>query len=109
MELRHRTLIKALDRRGYRVGKSRRYAIMGLSMGGNAALTIGAQNRQHFDRAGSLSGYTWLSAPGMRTMIRLAMLDVARRDRGTGFDVGRSGACSGSRTTRCGTSASCTA
>ncbi len=73
------TLIKALDRRGYRVGKSRRYAIMGLSMGGNAALTIGAQNRQHFDRAGSLSGYTWLSAPGMRTMIRLAMLDVAPR------------------------------
>ena len=81
------TLIKALDRRGYRVGKSRRYAIMGLDGWGNAALTIGAQNRQHFDRAGSLSGYTWLSAPGMRTMIRLAMLDVAPRPWNVGFDV----------------------
>ena len=62
-----KTLIAELDRRGFRVGPSKRYAIMGLSMGGNAALVIGAQNRQHFDRAGSLSGYNFLSAPGMRT------------------------------------------
>ncbi|GAA3036196.1 diacylglycerol acyltransferase/mycolyltransferase Ag85C [Gordonia defluvii] len=71
-----RSLVHALDRRGYRVGRSRKYAIMGLSMGGNASLTIGAQNRHNFDAAGSLSGYNFLSAPGMRTMIRLAMLDV---------------------------------
>ncbi|GED96327.1 esterase [Gordonia crocea] len=71
-----RSLIRGLDARGFRVGKSRKYAIMGLSMGGNAALVIGAQNRRNFDRAGSLSGYNFLSAPGMRTMIRLAMLDV---------------------------------
>ncbi|MFT3901389.1 MAG: alpha/beta hydrolase family protein [Gordonia sp. (in: high G+C Gram-positive bacteria)] len=71
-----RSLIRNLDARGFRVGKRKKYAIMGLSMGGNAALSIAAQNRRNFDRAGSLSGYNWLSAPGMRTMIRLAMLDV---------------------------------
>lgn len=70
-----RTLIAGLDSRGFRVGNGK-YAIMGLSMGGNAALVIGAQNRRNFDRAASLSGYTFLSAPGMHTMIRLAMLDV---------------------------------
>ncbi|WP_040524995.1 alpha/beta hydrolase [Gordonia effusa] len=69
------TLIRGLDARGFRVG-NRKYAIMGLSMGGNAALVIGAQNRRNFDRAASLSGYNFLSAPGMHTMIRLAMLDV---------------------------------
>lgn len=71
-----KSLVGALDKRGFRVGASKRYAIMGLSMGGNAALVIGAQNRQHFDRAGSLSGYNFLSAPGMRTALRLAMFDV---------------------------------
>ncbi|GAB86356.1 alpha/beta hydrolase family protein [Gordonia rubripertincta] len=71
-----KSLVGALDKRGFRVGPSKRYAIMGLSMGGNAALVIGAQNRQHFDRAGSLSGYNFLSAPGMRTALRLAMFDV---------------------------------
>ncbi|UAK37103.1 esterase family protein [Gordonia bronchialis] len=70
------TLIRGLDARGFRVGASKKYAIMGVSMGGNAALTIAAQNRRNFDRAGSLSGYNFLSAPGMHTMIRLAMLDV---------------------------------
>ncbi|MFW0789746.1 alpha/beta hydrolase [Gordonia sp. CPCC 205333] len=69
------TLIRGLDARGFRVGNGK-YAIMGLSMGGNAALVIGAQNRRNFDRAASLSGYNFLSAPGMHTMIRLAMLDV---------------------------------
>ena len=70
------TLIRGLDARGFRVGASKKYAIMGVSMGGNAALVIAAQNRRNFDRAGSLSGYNFLSAPGMHTMIRLAMLDV---------------------------------
>ncbi|MYR07496.1 esterase family protein [Gordonia sp. SID5947] len=70
------TLIRALDARGYRVGAGRKYAIAGLSMGGNAALVIGAQNRRNFDRAASLSGYNFLNAPGMRSALRLAMLDV---------------------------------
>ncbi|MFW0786243.1 alpha/beta hydrolase family protein [Gordonia sp. CPCC 206044] len=70
-----RSLVRGLDARGFRVGNGK-YAIMGLSSGGNAALVIGAQNRHNFDRAGSLSGYDFLSAPGMHTMIRLAMLDV---------------------------------
>ncbi len=70
-----RTLIQGLDARGFRVGNGK-YAIAGVSMGGNAALTIAAQNRNNFDRAASLSGYNFLSAPGMHTAIRLAMLDV---------------------------------
>ena len=42
-----------------------KYAIMGLSSGGGAALTIAAQNRRTSDRAASLSGYNWMTAPGM--------------------------------------------
>ncbi|MAU83778.1 alpha/beta hydrolase family protein [Gordonia sp. Z-3] len=71
-----RSLVRELDRRGFRVGASRKYAIAGLSSGGNAALVIGAQNRHNFDRAASLSGYNFLNAPGMRTALRLAMFDV---------------------------------
>lgn len=70
------SLVGKLDSMGLR-GRSGRYAIMGLSSGGNAALTIAAHNRSKFDRAGSLSGYNWLTAPGMRTALRIAMLDVA--------------------------------
>ncbi|MEE4023935.1 alpha/beta hydrolase-fold protein [Gordonia sp. PKS22-38] len=70
-----KTLIRELDRRGFR-GPSGRYAIAGLSSGGNAALVIGAQNRHNFDRVASLSGYNFLNAPGMRTALRLAMFDV---------------------------------
>ncbi|GAA1482331.1 hypothetical protein GCM10009624_27710 [Gordonia sinesedis] len=57
-------------------GKAAKYAIMGLSSGGNAALVLASKRRDQYYAAGSLSGYNWLSAPGMRTMIRLAMLDV---------------------------------
>ncbi|NLG45070.1 alpha/beta hydrolase family protein [Gordonia sp. (in: high G+C Gram-positive bacteria)] len=58
-------------------GKNRKYAIMGLSMGGGAALTHAAQRRDLYYAAGSMSGYLTLSAPGMRTALRMAMLDVA--------------------------------
>lgn len=71
-----KSLIRTLDANGFRVGNGK-YAIMGLSSGGGAALTIAAQNRQNFDRAASLSGYNWMTAPGMRTAIRLSMLDIA--------------------------------
>ena len=71
-----RSLIRTLDANGFRVGNGK-YAIMGLSSGGGAALTIAAQNRQNFDRAASLSGYNWMTAPGMRTAIRLSMLDIS--------------------------------
>lgn len=71
-----KSLVSKLDSMNLR-GPSGRYAIMGLSSGGNSALTIAAHNRHNFDRAASLSGYNWLTAPGMRTALRLAMLDVA--------------------------------
>ncbi|UYP19653.1 esterase family protein [Rhodococcus sp. Z13] len=51
-------------------------AVVGLSMGGNAALILAAYHRDQFRFAGSLSGYLNLSAPGMREAIRLAMLDA---------------------------------
>lgn len=53
-------------------------AIVGLSMGGNAALALAAHHRNQFSFAGSLSGYLNLSAPGMPTAIRMAMLDAGR-------------------------------
>lgn len=51
-------------------------AVVGLSMGGNAALILSAYHRDQFAFAGSMSGYLNLSAPGMREAIRLAMLDA---------------------------------
>ncbi len=51
-------------------------AVVGLSMGGNAALILAAYHRDQFAFAGSLSGYLNLSAPGMREAIRVAMLDA---------------------------------
>ena len=65
-----------MRRNGF-ASKGGKYAIMGISMGGNAALTNAAQNRRKWYAAGSLSGYNFLSAPGMKTMLRVAMLDVA--------------------------------
>src|SRR5574340_932757 len=50
--------------------------VLGLSMGGSAALTLAAYHRDQFKCASSLSGYLNLSAPGMRTAIRAAMLDA---------------------------------
>ena len=51
-------------------------AVLGLSMGGSAALTLAAYHRDQFKFAGSLSGYLNISAPGMREAIRVAMLDA---------------------------------
>ncbi|WP_137724454.1 alpha/beta hydrolase [Prescottella subtropica] len=53
-------------------------AVAGLSMGGSAALTLAAWHRDQFKFAASYSGYLNLSAPGMREMIRIAMLDAGR-------------------------------
>ncbi|MDP9637435.1 diacylglycerol O-acyltransferase/trehalose O-mycolyltransferase [Rhodococcus cercidiphylli] len=52
--------------------------VLGLSMGGSAALTLAAYHRDQFKFAGSLSGYLNISAPGMREAIRIAMLDAGR-------------------------------
>ncbi|MFC4606115.1 alpha/beta hydrolase [Rhodococcus kronopolitis] len=52
--------------------------ILGLSMGGSAALTLAAYHRDQFKFAASLSGYLNISAPGMREAIRVAMLDAGR-------------------------------
>ncbi|MFT4125061.1 MAG: alpha/beta hydrolase family protein [Gordonia sp. (in: high G+C Gram-positive bacteria)] len=68
----------ALRARGFK-GKGGKYAIMGISSGGNAALVLASKRPDLYYAAGSLSGYNFLSAPGMHTMIRLAMLDVAPR------------------------------
>ncbi|CAM3139489.1 alpha/beta hydrolase family protein [Prescottella defluvii] len=53
-------------------------AVLGLSMGGSAALTLAAYHRDQFKFAGSFSGYLHISAPGMREAIRIAMLDAGR-------------------------------
>lgn len=58
-----------------------RNGVVGLSMGGSAALTLAAYYPNQFSYAGSLSGYLNISAPGMREAIRLAMLDAG------GFNV----------------------
>lgn len=50
--------------------------VLGLSMGGSAALTLAAYHRDQFKFAGSFSGYLNISAPGMREAIRLAMLSA---------------------------------
>jgi diacylglycerol O-acyltransferase/trehalose O-mycolyltransferase len=70
-------LVDGMDNWGLR-GRSGRYAIAGISMGGNAALVIGANNKQNFSHAFSMSGYLNLSAPGMKSAIRVALLDADR-------------------------------
>ncbi|WP_188543902.1 alpha/beta hydrolase [Rhodococcoides trifolii] len=52
-----------------------RVGVVGISMGGSAALTLAAYHPNQFSYAGSLSGYLNISAPGMREAIRVAMLD----------------------------------
>ncbi|MCF8569345.1 esterase family protein [Gordonia sp. HY002] len=69
-------LVPALRNKGFG-SKGGKYAIMGLSMGGSAALVHAAKRKDLYYAAGSLSGYNFLTAPGMRTMLRAAMLDVA--------------------------------
>ncbi len=62
-----------------RYGVSRKNnAVLGLSMGASAALTLAAYHRDQFKFAGALSGALNISAPGMREAIRIAMLDAGR-------------------------------
>ncbi|MFE3289333.1 alpha/beta hydrolase [Rhodococcus sp. NPDC059234] len=61
--------------RNYGISRSSN-AVVGLSMGGNAALILAAHHRNQFTFAGTMSGYLNLSAPGMREAIRIAMLDA---------------------------------
>ncbi|WP_024795932.1 alpha/beta hydrolase [Tomitella biformata] len=51
-------------------------AVLGISMGGSAALYLAAKHKPQFAFAGSMSGYLNLSTPGMPTSIRVAMLDA---------------------------------
>ncbi|MGV9415084.1 alpha/beta hydrolase [Nocardia sp. NPDC003693] len=59
------------DRLGF---STTRNGVFGLSMGGSAALLLAAYYPEQFVYAGSLSGYLYMSAPGMREALRLAML-----------------------------------
>ncbi len=68
------SLVQALDAKGLRVNG--RYGIAGLSMSGNAAITLAAKYPQHFGPAASFSGYLSYSIPGMKTAIRVSMLDI---------------------------------
>ncbi|WP_018024977.1 alpha/beta hydrolase [Corynebacterium ulceribovis] len=51
-------------------------SIVGLSMGGSAALTLAAKHRNQFKQALSFSGYLHTTAPGMQSMIMLAQRDA---------------------------------
>ncbi|NNH73091.1 esterase family protein [Nocardia uniformis] len=59
------------DRLGF---SSTRNGVFGLSSGGSAALVMAAYHPEQFVYAGSLSGYLYQSAPGMREALRMAML-----------------------------------
>ncbi len=50
--------------------------VLGLSMGGSAALVLAAYHPDQFRYAASYSGYLNISAPGMREALRLALLDA---------------------------------
>lgn len=70
------TIVRELDARGLAVGPLGKYAIMGISMGGNAALIYGAYHRARISHVFSMSGYVNLSAPTMREAVRLALIDA---------------------------------
>ena len=55
-------------------------AIAGLSMGGSAAATLAAKHPTQFKQVSVFSGYMNPTAPGMYTMIPLAMFDECRCD-----------------------------
>ncbi len=61
------------ERLGFRADRN---GVFGLSMGGSAAVTLAAYHPDQFSYAGSFSGYLNVSAPGMREMIRTAMMDA---------------------------------
>jgi diacylglycerol O-acyltransferase/trehalose O-mycolyltransferase len=69
-------IIKQLDARGMAAGPWHKYAIMGISMGGNSALTYAAYHRRRISHAFSMSGYLNLSAPTMRENIRVALIEA---------------------------------
>lgn len=69
-------IVAALDARGLATGPKQKYAMMGISMGGNAALIYGVNHRNRISHIFSMSGYTNLSAPGMREGIRVALADA---------------------------------
>ncbi len=69
-------IIAGLDARGLATGRWGKYAIMGISMGGNSALTYAANHRRRISHAFSMSGYLNLSAPTMRENIKLALIDA---------------------------------
>jgi diacylglycerol O-acyltransferase/trehalose O-mycolyltransferase len=55
-------------------------AIVGLSMGGSAALALAAYHHEQFKFAGSMSGFLDLTSPGMPTAVRLAMMEAGAYD-----------------------------
>ena len=55
-------------------------AIAGLSMGGSAAASLAAKHPNQFKQVSVFSGYMNPTAPGMYTMIPLAMFDECRCD-----------------------------
>ena len=55
-------------------------AIAGLSMGGSAATMLAAKHRDQFKQISVFSGYMNTTAPGMYTMIPLAMFDQCKCD-----------------------------
>ncbi|WP_067696782.1 alpha/beta hydrolase [Nocardia jejuensis] len=61
------------DRLGFNPNRN---GIFGLSMGGSGALTLAAYHPDQFSYAGSFSGYLNISAPSMRELIRVAMIDA---------------------------------
>lgn len=69
-------IINELDSRGLAAGRWGKYAIMGISMGGNSALTYAANHRRRISHAFSMSGFLNLSAPTMRENIKLALIDA---------------------------------
>ncbi|MGV9414278.1 alpha/beta hydrolase [Nocardia sp. NPDC003693] len=61
------------DRLGFNPNRN---GVFGLSMGGSAALTLAAYHPDQFSFAGAFSGYLNISAPAMRELIRVAMIDA---------------------------------
>ncbi|MGV9712920.1 alpha/beta hydrolase [Gordonia sp. NPDC003424] len=70
------SIIRALDARGLAVGRTGKYALMGVSMSGSSALIYGAYHRKRISHVFSMSGFLTLSAPGMREAVRVALLDA---------------------------------
>lgn len=70
-------LVPILDE-GFRSNQKR--AVVGLSMGGTAAMNLAQRNPQLFDFVGSFSGYLDLTSPGMPEAIGLAQSDAGGYD-----------------------------